>query len=147
MDTTAGEILKITARAGSLGKLVGFTGQQVGALGATFVALKTPPEVAATSMNALITTLATADCELLNGPVVWHAFTTNEMMTVQVQYCGSVPIFELYWPWLAGACPCGSFIPADDIDTFPALDDAPGSYVKVRLYQCFTDAASEFAAV
>ncbi len=61
MDATAGEILRVTARAGSLGKLVGFSGQQIGALGATFLALKTPPEVTATGINALISKLATAD--------------------------------------------------------------------------------------
>ena len=61
MDATAAGILRITSRAGSLGKLVGFTGQQIGALGATFLTLKTPPEVAATGINALITRLATAE--------------------------------------------------------------------------------------
>ena len=61
MDATARGILRITNRAGSLGKIVGLTGPQVGALGATFLALKTPPEVAATGINALLTRLATAD--------------------------------------------------------------------------------------
>lgn len=61
MDATAAGILRVTTRAGSLGKLIGFTGQQVGALGATFLALKTPPEVAATGINALMTRLATAN--------------------------------------------------------------------------------------
>lgn len=61
MDATAAQILRVANRAGSLGKLVGFSGQQVGALAATFLALKTPPEVAATGINALMTRLATAD--------------------------------------------------------------------------------------
>lgn len=60
MDARAADILNLENRAGSMGKLFGLTGQQVGALGATFLALKTPPEVAATGINALLGKLATA---------------------------------------------------------------------------------------
>lgn len=49
-----------TAR-GSTAKLFGLSGAQLNALGATFLALKTPPEVAATGINALLMKLATAD--------------------------------------------------------------------------------------
>ena len=60
MDATAPALLNIANRTGSTGKLFGLTGQQVGALGATFVALKTPPEVASTAMNALMQRLQNA---------------------------------------------------------------------------------------
>ena len=61
MDATARDMLKIANRTGSTAELFGLTGQQVGALGATFLALKTPPEVAATGINALLLKLQTAD--------------------------------------------------------------------------------------
>ena len=61
MDATAADILTIANRAGSMGRLFGLTGEEVGALGATFLALKTPPEVAGTSINAMLSILATAD--------------------------------------------------------------------------------------
>ena len=61
MDATAKDMLNIANRTGSTAKLFGLTGQQVGALGATFLALKTPPEVAATGINALLLKLKTAD--------------------------------------------------------------------------------------
>lgn len=61
MDATAGDLLNIANRAGSSAKLIGLSGQEVGALGAAMLALKTPPEVAATGINALLMRLATAD--------------------------------------------------------------------------------------
>ena len=61
MDATAAGMLNIANRAGSTGALFGLTGQQVGALGATFLALKTPPEVAATGINAMLMKLMTAE--------------------------------------------------------------------------------------
>lgn len=61
MDATAGDMLQISNRAGSTADLFGLTGQQLGALGATFLALKTPPEVAATGINALLMKLQNAD--------------------------------------------------------------------------------------
>lgn len=61
MDATARDIVTVSNRAGSSAKMIGFTGQQVGALAATFLALKTPPEVAGTAMNALFSKLATAN--------------------------------------------------------------------------------------
>lgn len=61
MDATASSMLNVMNRAGSSGKLIGLTGQQVSALSATFLTLKTPPEVAGTAMNAMFNKLATAD--------------------------------------------------------------------------------------
>lgn len=61
MGSKASDIVNILTRAGSTGKLIGLTGQQVAALGATFLKLKTPPEVAATGINALYMRLATAE--------------------------------------------------------------------------------------
>lgn len=61
MDATAPGLLDIANRAGSMGRLFGLTGQQIGALGATFLQLKTPPEVAATGTNAMLQRLQTAD--------------------------------------------------------------------------------------
>jgi len=61
MDAKAADLLNIANRAGSTAKLFGLSGEQLNALGATFLALKTPPEVAATGINALLMKLATAD--------------------------------------------------------------------------------------
>ncbi|NKC15887.1 MAG: phage tail tape measure protein [Gammaproteobacteria bacterium] len=61
MDATARDMLNIANRTGSTAKLYGLTGQQVGALAATFLELKTPPEVAATGINALLLKLKAAD--------------------------------------------------------------------------------------
>ena len=61
MDTTASDLVQIANRAGSTADLFGLTGQQLGALGATFKAMKTPTEVAGTAINAMLMKLATAD--------------------------------------------------------------------------------------
>ena len=61
MDATAGQMLRVANRAGSQARLFGLNGQQVGALAASFLALKTPPEVASTAINALLLRLQTAD--------------------------------------------------------------------------------------
>ncbi|MCA3199959.1 phage tail tape measure protein, partial [Cupriavidus sp.] len=61
MDARAADMLNIANRAGSTAKLFGLSGAQLNALGAAFLALKTPPEVAATAINALLMKLATAD--------------------------------------------------------------------------------------
>lgn len=60
MDARASDIVNIANRTGATAKLFGLTGQQAGALGASFLALKAPPEVAATGINALLNRLATA---------------------------------------------------------------------------------------
>lgn len=61
MDAKASDLLDIANRAGSTAKLFGLSGAQLNALGATFLALKTKPEVAATGINALLMKLATSD--------------------------------------------------------------------------------------
>lgn len=61
MDAKAADLLDIANRAGSTAKLFGLSGAQLNALGASFLALKTKPEVAATGINALMMKLATAD--------------------------------------------------------------------------------------
>jgi TP901 family phage tail tape measure protein len=61
MDATAAGIVNIGQRAGGTAHLIGMTGQQLGALSATFLALKTRPETAATSINALMMRLSTAE--------------------------------------------------------------------------------------
>ena len=61
MDAKGGDLLNIANRAGSTAKLFGLSGAQLNALGASFLALKTKPEVAATGINALLMKLATAD--------------------------------------------------------------------------------------
>ena len=61
MDATARDMLNVASRTGSTAQLVGLTGQQVGALASTFLALKTPSEVAGTGINALMLRLATAN--------------------------------------------------------------------------------------
>ena len=61
MDAKASDLLNIANRAGSTAKLFGLSGARLNALGATFLALKTPPEVAATGINALLMKLSTAD--------------------------------------------------------------------------------------
>lgn len=60
MDAKAGSLVDITNRVAGQAKMFGLTGQQIGALGATFLALKTPPEVASTAINALLGRLQTA---------------------------------------------------------------------------------------
>jgi len=61
MDAKASDLLNISNRAGSTARMFGLTGAQLGALSASFLALKTPPEVAATGINALLLRLSTAD--------------------------------------------------------------------------------------
>ncbi|HYH17498.1 MAG TPA: phage tail tape measure protein [Azospirillum sp.] len=61
MDAKAAEMLNVANRAGSTAKLFGLSGEQLNALSATMLALKSPPEVAATGINALLLKMATAD--------------------------------------------------------------------------------------
>ena len=62
MDATAADMLRVANRAGPTAReMFRLTGQELGALSATFLALKTPPEVAGTAINAMLTKLATAD--------------------------------------------------------------------------------------
>ena len=63
MAATAPEILEVLRRVGGTGKLLGLTGQQVAAFGASLLALGTAPEVAATGLNALFQRLATAPAQ------------------------------------------------------------------------------------
>ncbi|UZX14998.1 phage tail tape measure protein [Thermus sp. PS18] len=63
MAATAPEILEVLRRAGGTGKLLGLTGQQVAAFGASFLALGTAPEIAATALNALFQRLAAAPAQ------------------------------------------------------------------------------------
>jgi TP901 family phage tail tape measure protein len=60
MDATAGDLVNYANRVGGTASIYGFTGQQVGALGAAFVAMKTPPEVAARATNSLMMKLGNA---------------------------------------------------------------------------------------
>lgn len=61
MDTTAADLVQIANKAGSTARLFGLNGIQLGALGATFKALKTPTDVAGTAINAILMKLATSD--------------------------------------------------------------------------------------
>lgn len=62
MDATAADMLRVANRAGPTAQqMFRLTGQELGALATTFLALKTPPEVAGTAINAMLTKLATAD--------------------------------------------------------------------------------------
>ena len=60
MDATAPAMLNVAERAGKVARDFGLTGEQTGALAATMLALKTPPEVAATAINALLVKLTNA---------------------------------------------------------------------------------------
>jgi TP901 family phage tail tape measure protein len=60
MDVTAGELVNYSNRVGGTASIYGFTGQQVGALGAAFVAMKTPAEVGARATNSLLMKLGNA---------------------------------------------------------------------------------------
>lgn len=63
-DNTAAQapqILNVTKRSSGLAKQFGLTEVQTAALGSAFIALGKPPEVAATSINALLNKLQTAD--------------------------------------------------------------------------------------
>lgn len=59
MDATAGEIINYTNRVGTAATF-GFTGEQIAALGAAFVALKVPAEVSARATNGLLVKLNNA---------------------------------------------------------------------------------------
>ena len=61
MDATAPAILQVVSGAGSMGKLLGLTGEQVGAFGATMIALKSPPNVAATAIKGMLSILSNAE--------------------------------------------------------------------------------------
>ena len=60
MDATAPAMLNIAERTGAVASQFGLTGEQTGALAATMLELKTPPEVAGTAINALLVKLSTA---------------------------------------------------------------------------------------
>lgn len=63
-DTSASkakDIVQVLGRVGGVAKIFGLTTVQTGALSSAFLALGKPPEVAATSINALLLKLSTAD--------------------------------------------------------------------------------------
>ena len=60
MDAKAGDLVNFANRVGGTATIYGFSGQQMGALGAAFVAMKTPAEVAARATNSLMTKLGNA---------------------------------------------------------------------------------------
>lgn len=60
MAATAKGMLEIANRAGNTARLVGMDAVQLGALGASFLELKTPPEIAARAINALLAKLRAA---------------------------------------------------------------------------------------
>lgn len=60
MDATAPAMLNVMERAGGMAPLFGLTAQETGALAASFLALKTRPEVAGTAINAMLRILADA---------------------------------------------------------------------------------------
>ena len=57
----ASEVVEVLGRIGGVSKIFGLTTVQAGALSSAFLALGKPPEVAATSINALLLKLQTAD--------------------------------------------------------------------------------------
>ncbi|WP_111230722.1 phage tail tape measure protein, partial [Helicobacter valdiviensis] len=57
----ANEIIDVMKRTAAAGKQLGFSKEQIAALGSTFISLGKPSEVAGTAINSLYTTLATAD--------------------------------------------------------------------------------------
>ena len=61
MDAKAGDIVNFANRVGGTASLYKFTGQEVGALGATFLAAKVGVEEASTATSAMLTRLGTAD--------------------------------------------------------------------------------------
>lgn len=61
MDAKAGDIVNYANRVGGTASLYKFTGQEVGALGATFLAAKVGAEEASTATSAMLTRLGTAD--------------------------------------------------------------------------------------
>jgi len=83
MDATARDIVKITNRAGSMAQMFGLSGQQTSALAATFLELKTPPEVAGTAMNAMFLKMKTADTQGKKFQNALHSigWTATELKT------------------------------------------------------------------
>lgn len=82
MAARAPDLLNVANRAGGMAKIVGLSGQQLGALGATMLALKTPPEVAGTAINAMLTKLSTVGSE---GPKVQAALEEIGLSASAVQ--------------------------------------------------------------
>lgn len=60
IDVKASELVDFSNRLGGTASIYKFTGQQVGALGAAFVAMKTPAEVGARAANSLMMKLGNA---------------------------------------------------------------------------------------
>ncbi|MDR2819313.1 MAG: phage tail tape measure protein [Desulfovibrio sp.] len=60
MDARAGDLINFANRVGGTATIYGFTGDQVGALGAALVAMKVPAEVGARAVNALMMKLGNA---------------------------------------------------------------------------------------
>jgi TP901 family phage tail tape measure protein len=60
MDARAGDLINFSNRVAGTGVLYGFTGDRIGALGAAFVAMKTPAEVASRATNGLMMKLGNA---------------------------------------------------------------------------------------
>lgn len=79
MDAKARDILNIQNRVGSTANLYKVSGAQLGALGAAFLALKTPPEIASTGINALLVKLgdATGQNEKFKGALAEIGMTAE----------------------------------------------------------------------
>jgi len=60
MAATAPALLDVVQRAAPMARSFGLTAEHTGALGATMLALKTPPEVAGTAISAMLARLSTA---------------------------------------------------------------------------------------
>lgn len=60
MNATASNILDFLNRSGGIGRQAGMSAEQIAALGATFIDLKTPPETASRAISSLIMKLTTA---------------------------------------------------------------------------------------
>ncbi len=79
---------------------------------ATPVALAADVPIVFTGDN----TCASNDCSEVSGAQTWHAFTTTEMLDVEVSYCNTDSAWNNYYIVLADACPCGSLLFADSYE-------------------------------
>ncbi len=82
MDATARDLFDIANRAGPAADLFGLSGQQLGALGAAFLELKSPPEAAAAGIGSMLTKLQAAGEQ---GPLFQEALAGIGMSAAELQ--------------------------------------------------------------
>lgn len=111
-----------------------------------------------TGDNTLATTTNDAEpgtlLDIAGLPVVWHAFTMSECMSITVDYCGTDPVFGNWYNLLATTCPANDVLVfADSSNDVTCLDGnhtifyselAAGTYYIPVLLDPFSNAAGPY---